>query len=250
MSKKSKKESSDEIVINLDQLAVPGAIILAGVIIAVAVFVTGKKDTNDTDTQDTESVAGETTDSGAENEFSTVTTDMGNAPYIGNKDSSTVAIVEFNEYRCSACVRHLEETFPTLVGDYVDTGKIIYVFREFPIYGEDAANAAKCVYHLTDTDTYKEFHTNIFNYESDDDIYAVAKEVGINEDAFDACYSERKYQDEVDADFAAGENVGIQGTPGFVVGTFDEEGNVEGVLIPGAYPIETFSEVIDGFLSD
>jgi protein-disulfide isomerase len=250
MSKKSKKESSDEIVINLDQFAVPGAIILAGVIIAVAVFVTGKKDTNSIDDQDTESVAGETTDSDAENEFATVTSDLGNAPYIGDKENATVAVVEYNEFKCSYCLRHLEETVPTLISDYVDTGKIIYVFREFAIYGDDAANAAKCVYHLTGTDTYKEFHTNIFNYEDDDDIYTVAKEVGVDEDAFDACYSERKYQDEVDADFAAGENVGIQGTPGFVVGTFDEEGNVEGVLIPGAYPIETFSEVIDGFLSD
>lgn len=248
MSKKNKKESSEEIVVNLDNFAVPGAIILAGVIIALAVFLTGKKDVNDVDTQDTESVAGEETE--ADNEFTAVTTDMGNAPYIGDKDSATVAIVEYNEYRCSYCLKHLEETFPTLVQEYIDTGKIIYVFKEFPISGEDAANASKCVYHLADADTYKEFHTNIFNYESDDDIYAVAKEVGVNEDDFDACYSAREYQDEVDADFSAGENVGIQGTPGFVVGTFDEDGNVNGVLIPGAYPIETFSEVIEGFLSE
>jgi protein-disulfide isomerase len=250
MSKKKKKESSEEIVVNLGNFAVPGAIILAGVIIALAVFLTGKKDVNDVDSQDTESVAGETTDSETENEFSAVTTDMGNAPYIGDKDSAKVAIVEFNEYKCSYCLRHMEETLPTLIENYVDTGEIIYVFREFPIYGEDAANAAKCIYHLTDVDTYKEFHTNVFNYESDDDIYAVAKEVGVNEDDFDTCYSAREYQDEVDADFSAGENVGVQGTPGFVVGTFDEDGNVNGVLIPGAYPIETFSEVIEGFLSE
>jgi predicted DsbA family dithiol-disulfide isomerase len=72
----------------------------------------------------------------------------------------------------------------------------------------------------------------------------------VNEDDFDTCYSAKEYQDEVDADFSAGENVGVQGTPGFVVGTFDEDGNVDGVLIPGAYPIETFSEVIEGFLSE
>jgi protein-disulfide isomerase len=250
MSKKNKKESSEEIVVNLDNLAVPGAIILAGIIIALAVFLTGKKDVDDVDTKDTESVAGDTTDSETENEFSVVTTDMGNAPYIGDKNSAKVAIVEFNEYKCSYCLRHMEETLPTLVEDYVDTGEIIYVFREFPIYGGDAANAAKCVYHLTDVGTYKEFHTNIFNYENDEDIYATAKEVGVNEDDFDACYSAKEYQDEVDADFSAGEDAGVQGTPGFVVGTFDEDGNVDGVLIPGAYPIETFSEVIEGFLSE
>lgn len=241
---KGKKESSDEIVISLDQFVIPGAIVLAGIIIAVAVFLTNKNNTDEVETEDTESVAGEET----EYTFDDAVTDIGDSPYLGDKETATVAIVEFNEYQCGYCLRHLEETLPSILTDYVDTGKAIYVFREFAIYGDTAANAAKCVYHLAGVDAYKEFHTKVFSYESDDDIYEAAKEAGIDEDDFDLCYSTREYQDEVDVDFSAGENVGIQGTPGFVVGILDEDGNVTGKLIPGAYPYENFQEVIESFL--
>jgi len=251
MSEKSKKkESNSEIVISLDQIAVPGAIVLAGVIIAVAVFLTNKNGDKSIDSSSEEIVAGEETTAQTEPEFKNAVTDIGNAPYIGNMDSAKVAVVEYNEYLCSYCLRHKDETLPTLLEEYVDTGKIIYVFREYPIYGEDAANAAKCVYHIGGVEKYKEFHNGAFNYKSDEDLYALAKEVGVDEKEFDSCYSSRQYQEEVDADFQAAQDVEIQGTPGFVVGTFDSEGKVSGVLIPGAYPIETFREIIEAHLSE
>jgi protein-disulfide isomerase len=253
MSKKKnskKKGSSDEIVVSLDQIAVPGAIILAGVIIAVAVFLSNKNGDNSIDDSGDETVAGEETTTQTDSEFESAVTDIGNAPYIGDRDNAKVAVVEYNEYLCSYCLRHKDETLPLLVKEYVDPGEIIYVFREYPIYGEDAANAAKCVYHIGGIEKYEEFHKGAFNYESDDDLYALAKEVGVNEEEFDSCYSSKQYQEEVDADFQAAQDIGIQGTPGFVVGTFDSEGNVSGVLVPGAYPIETFEEIIEGYLSE
>jgi predicted DsbA family dithiol-disulfide isomerase len=106
------------------------------------------------------------------------------------------------------------------------------------------------VYHIGGVEKYKEFHNGAFNYKGDEDLYALAKEVGVDEKEFDSCYSSRQYQGEVDADFQAAQDVEIQGTPGFVVGTFDSEGNVSGVLIPGAYPIETFKEIIEAHLSE
>ena len=250
--KTKEKESSDEIVISLDQFAVPGAILLAGVIIAVTIFFTNKnKTTDEVDTGDTEGTTSEeTTTTTDDSEFPAVTTDIGDNPYIGDKDSAKVAIVEYNEYKCGYCLRHKDETLPSIVENYINTGDIIYVFREFAIYGDDIANAAKCVYHLEGTDTYNDFHTGAFNLEDDDAIYALAKSVGVNESEFDSCYSEKRYQSEIDADKAAGTDAGVQGTPGFVVGTLDDDGNVTGNLVPGAYPYENFVELLDGFLSE
>jgi protein-disulfide isomerase len=247
--KKSKKESSDEIVVSLDQFAVPGAIILAGVIIAVAVFVTNRNNTDTVDTNDTEGVAGEETASEDDSEFQSASVSIGDVPSIGDEDSARVAIVEFNEYKCGYCLRHKDETLPSIIEEYVNTGKIIYVFKEFPIYGDDAANAAKCVYHIDGIEEYQKFHNKAFNYESDNDLYDIASEIGVNNEKFDSCYSSREYQGEVDADLAEGQNIGIQGTPGFVVGTI-ENGQVTGVLVPGAYPLDTFSGLIDGYLSE
>jgi predicted DsbA family dithiol-disulfide isomerase len=85
--------------------------------------------------------------------------------------------------------------------------------------------------------------------EDDDDIYSFAAEAGISENEFDSCFTSTEYQDELDADLAAGQDAGVQGTPGFVVGTI-EDGQVTGVLVPGAYPFETFSDLIEGYLSE
>jgi protein-disulfide isomerase len=250
MPKKTEKKANDEIVISLDQFAIPGAIILAGVIIAITIFFTNKNKTNSVDDSSTDTVAGEETDTtGTDSEFASASVEIGDSPKVGDTDTAKVAVVQFSEYLCSYCLRHSEETLPSIMSNYVENGEVLYIFKDFPIYGEDAANASKCVYHLGGIDAYEEFHLSAFSYESDDDLYSLAKEVGIDESKFDACYSAREYQDEVDADYEAATNVGLQGTPGFVVGSI-EDGVVNGVFIPGAYPYETFQSVIDGFLSE
>lgn len=248
MSREKSKDS--DIVISLDKFAVPGAIVIAGIIIAVMIFFTNKDKDNSIDTLDTEGVAGEETDSNSQYQFSDTTTDIGDAPYIGDKDSAKVAIVEYNEYKCGHCLRHKDETLPLIVENHVDTGDIIYVFREFAIYGDDIANAAKCVYHLEGTDKYIEFHENAFNLEDKDAIYTLAKSVGVNESEFDSCYTGKTYQDEIDADKAAGSEAGVKGTPGFVVGILDSDGNVTGKLIAGAYPFDAFQEILDSLLAE
>ena len=253
MAKKPKYETDDEVVINLDKIAVPGAILLAGVIIAVAVFVSNRDTEGSVDDQDTDNIAGEETETPPETapdapEFADASTDIGDGPYLGDKENAKVAVVEFKEYRCGFCKRHVDETFPSIKENYIDTGKIIYVFREFEMYGDDIANAAKCVYHLGGTDKYVEFDKNAYNLEDDDAIYSLVNTVGVNESDFESCYTSKQYKDELDADKAAGTAAGVQGTPGFVIGTLDSDGNVDGILVPGAYPYDTFAEKIESFL--
>jgi protein-disulfide isomerase len=248
--KKESKKKDEEVVINLDNIGTPIAILISGIIIATVIFFASRNNTPTT-TDGAGDSSGDTTvesTEGETGEFPVVSTTFGDVPVLGDKDTAKVAIVEYNEFRCSFCKRHLDETFPSIVENYVDTGDVIYVFKEFAMYGDDIANAAKCVYHLEGTDVYKEFHTNAFNLEDDDAIYALAKEVGVNESDFEACYSSSQYQDEIDTDKQAGTDAGVQGTPGFVIGTFDDDGNVNGVLVPGAYPYDSFVEIIEGYL--
>ncbi|HRY22375.1 MAG TPA: thioredoxin domain-containing protein [Candidatus Dojkabacteria bacterium] len=255
MPKSKKKESEkkrEEVVINLESIGTPIAILISGIIIATVIFFASKNNTPTTIDTAEDSTVDTTVESTGEGigEFEPASTTFGDVPVLGDRETAKVAIVEHSEFRCSYCKRHLDETFPSILENYVDTGKVIYVYKEFAMYGDDIANAAKCVYHLEGTDIYKEFHTNAFNLEDEDAIYALAKEVGVNESDFDACYSSSQYQDEIDADKQAGAAAGIQGTPGFVVGTFDDDGNVDGVLIPGAYPYDSFVEVIETYLGE
>lgn len=239
-----KDKKNDEVVINLDQFVVPGAIILAGVIIAVAIFFSDKKE-DKVDNTSPDNVAGQ---DDSEYDFADSSTDIGNAPYIGNKDTAKIAIVEYSDYRCGFCQRHTLETLPLLIENYVDTGDIIYVFRDFPIYGDDISNGAKCVFNIEGLDAYKEFHTNAYNLEGDDAIIDLAVEVGVNEGDFTKCFNDSKYADDIEADKNAGIKAGVQGTPGFIVGTLDDDGNVTGKFIAGAYPYDAFVEVIDSLL--
>lgn len=246
---KKKKKSKEEIVINLDNAGVPIAILISGILIASVVYFASRSNTSVSP-----ETLGDTTEPAVEEEAayqpvaaSDVAT-LGDGPILGDLDTATVAIVEYNEFQCGYCKRHLDETFPLIQENYIDTGKVVYVFKEFAIYGDDTANAAKCVYHLEGVDAYKEFHTGGFEVEGEEDIYALAKEVGVNEGEFDECYTSKTYQSEIDADKEEGTNVGVKGTPGFVVGRIGEDGTVEGDLIAGAYPYDTFVQAIESFL--
>jgi protein-disulfide isomerase len=246
-SKKKKASKKDEVVINLDNAGVPIAILISGILIASVVYFASK---NSSVTTDTAGVSTEpTVEEGAEQPptVSGVAT-LGDGPILGDLDTATVAIVEYNEFQCGYCKRHVDETFPLIKENYIDTGKVVYVFKEFAIYGDDTANAGKCVYHLEGVDAYKEFHIGGFEVEGEEDVYALAKEVGVDEGEFDECYTSKTYQSEIDADKEEGTSVGVQGTPGFVVGRIGEDGTVEGELVAGAYPYDTFVETIEALL--
>ncbi len=251
IEKKVMKEGkkSDEIVINLDTVAIPGAIIIAGLIIAGAIFLTNR-----------ESAKGVTTDTTtgtptpvAQQEFPEATTTIGKSPYLGNIKKAKVALVEYTDFQCPYCARHATETKPTILKDYVDTGKIIYVVRNMPLdfHGQiaiDSANAGLCVNEIGGAEKYFKFYTNAFSKTSTDELATVAKDLGIDMNKYNTCMSAKRYQDQIDADIADGGKAGVQGTPGFVIGVLDKDGNVEGKLIAGAYPYESFKAIIDEML--
>lgn len=244
---KTKKKEEKEIVINLDSFAIPIAIIVAGLLIAVGIFFSNKaKDTNPTDTKTPDTTTGE--------EFPATSTTVDDDPYLGDKSKAKVAVVEFSDFQCSYCKRHSTEVFPLIKSEYVDTGKIIYVFRDYQFFGGlsiDAAMGGECLYDLTgkDNNKYAEYHQGIFGLTSADAVTALAKKLGVNESKFKACIDAKTYSDEISKDQTDGTTAGVTGTPGFVVGLLKDDGTVEGKFIGGAYPIESFRTIIDEMLA-
>ncbi len=247
----SEEKKNDEIVINLDTLAVPMAIIIAGVIIALSIYFVSRGDSKDDG--DVSGSNTNTTDNSNSND-DTVTTSIDDDPYLGDKATAKVAIVEFSDYQCPYCQRHAQNTLPSIVENYVDTGKIIYVYRDFPIssHGQitfDSAEASECVYEVAGIDTFAKYHEEIFLIEDGDELSSIAKELGVNMSKYNSCMSSGKYTDEYEKDLEDGQNAGISGTPGFVVGVLDENGNVTGEVIAGAYGYETFKSTIEKMLA-
>jgi protein-disulfide isomerase len=170
-------------------------------------------------------------------------------PSIGN-DDAPVTIVEFSDFQCPFCGRFFSETYGQLKKDYIDTGKVRLIFRDFPLQfhqaAEISARAGECA---QDQGKFFEFHDRVFieqaklgigTVEQDaDTLKAWAKTVGMNVTEFGACLDSGKYADEVAADLADGSAAGVTGTPFFFV---------NGTPVEGAVPIAVFKAAIDAAL--
>lgn len=175
-----------------------------------------------------------------------------NDPFIGDEDAP-VTLVEFSDYQCPFCHRHFAETFSQLKSDFVDTGKMKYVFRDFPLSfhadATPAAIAAECVRKQQGDTGYFQMHEKIFTGvgvtgtipKADLDQYA--SELGLNMGSFHTCMTDSSVADEINADIAAGGQLGINGTPGFVL-----TDGTNSKLISGAQPFAVFKQEIDALL--
>jgi protein-disulfide isomerase len=177
------------------------------------------------------------------------------APVLGDANA-TVTVMEFSDYQCPFCSRHHRDVMPTLVTDYVETGKLKYVMRENPILSihnraMPASQAALCA---NDQGKYWEMHNLLFENQrelSDENLKSYAATTGLDTAAFNACLDEGKQKARVDADLAVARSVGVRGTPGFVLGLTDpadpNKANMT-VFINGAQSLDNFKSAIDGLL--
>lgn len=162
-------------------------------------------------------------------------------PAQGAEDAP-VTIVEFADFKCGFCLRHFVQTLPILKEEYIVTGKVRYIFRNFPILGVQsrwAALAAECAH---EQGRFWEYHDKLFMLTQQGQelvrsrLKSVAAELGLDSAQFDSCLDSSKYLDEVQDDFALGQSKGVTGTPAFLIN--DE-------LIIGAQPIEVFRQKIE-----
>ncbi len=174
-------------------------------------------------------------------------------PVLGNPEAK-VAVVEFTDYQCPYCSKYHTQTFPGLKKEFVDTGKVQYVLRDFPLgfhaKAKGAAIAANCA---GKQDKYWEMNDQLFakQKELSDDLYAQsAQSLGLDMDKFGACLKETTQGDEVTADFTAGQQIGVRGTPTFFVGRIQDGKVVQAKRIVGAQTLPVFAQIIKPLLEE
>jgi protein-disulfide isomerase len=177
---------------------------------------------------------------------------VGDGPSLGKPDAP-VTLVEFSDYQCPFCQRFFTNTLPELKKDYIDTGKVRYVFRDFPLDSihPQARKAAEAGHCAGAQGKYWEMHDTLFKHQSAltvDNLKAFARDLGLDADAFNACLDQGTYAEAVNQHQGAGSQAGINGTPGFFIGKTSAEGTLEATFIKGAQPITAFRQVIDGLL--
>lgn len=184
----------------------------------------------------------------------TVTVSLDDDPYQGKPDAP-LTLVEFSDYQCPFCARHFRETLPQIAAEYIKTGKLRYVFRDFPLdfhaQAERAAQAAQCA---GDQGKYWQMHDQLFTDPraiSLDDFTVQATTIALDLDRFNTCLSEKKYAEEVKKDLKEGQQLGITGTPGFFIGRTDTIANqVKGARpLIGAQPYASFKAAFDALLA-
>ena len=146
-------------------------------------------------------------------------------------------------YGCSFLVLELLPRPTNIYRLLVDTGKVKYVFRDFPLNfhanAKPAAMAAECAGELGGDAKYWEYHDKLFNNQSaldDDSLKKYAIDLGLSAATFNNCLDSQKYKSEVEKDFADGQKVGVRGTPAFFI---------NGRFISGAQPYSVFEVMIE-----
>jgi len=158
--------------------------------------------------------------------------------------------VEFGDYQCTYCHLFHVNTKDALLQQYVDTGKANFVFRDFPLNGPDSVLAAEASYCAGDQDKYWQYHDELYKnwagektgWVNQKSLDKFATTVGLDLGKFDKCMSDNKYEQKVLDNQKFGENIGIDGTPSFII--FSGK-NITKVV--GAQPITVFQQVIDKF---
>ena len=160
-----------------------------------------------------------------------------------------ITIVEFSDFQCPYCERFFANTLPQLEKEYIDTGKVKLVYKDFPLsFHEQAMPAALAAECAGEQGKYWEMHDKLFSEQSrwvdnpkvDDAMKEFADELGLDADQFNECYDSAKYADEINADMQEGIAAGVQGTPAFFI---------NGQFISGAQPFEVFKQIIDQMLA-
>ena len=164
-----------------------------------------------------------------------------------------VTVVEFSDYQCPFSGRYARETLPQVIKQYVDTGKVRYVYRDYPLpFHAQAGKAAEAARCAGDQGKYWELHDKIFANQSNlTDFSGIAYDIGLDAKKLQACVASDKYTAAVQTDAADGRNVGINGTPGFLIGYTDPKEPKIKVekFISGAESLPTFQKVIDSLLA-
>lgn len=166
-----------------------------------------------------------------------------------------ITLIEYSDFTCGYCVKFFQETWPRLLAKYIDTGKVRFIYRDYPRadqgVGVEAAVAARCA---GAQGRYWPMHDRLFGGGGRLDAGSFkghAKGIGLDAAAFAKCFDERQFLESIFQDRQEANRWGFHGTPGFLLirtasGPTEKE---PAIAIPGAFPFEDFAKEIDRMLA-
>jgi protein-disulfide isomerase len=174
-------------------------------------------------------------------------------PFRGT-NTARVAIIEYSDFNCSFCGKYARNVFPRLDEEYVKSGQVRYFFRDLPEPNDTnswfKARAARCA---GDQGKFWEIHDLLFASQSanDQDLDTLARALGLDLEKLNKCLATEKYLVNIQRSAAGAKQMGLYGTPAFLIGAVTEDGGfvrVKKVLV-GAETYEAIKSVLDELLT-
>ncbi len=165
-----------------------------------------------------------------------------------------VALIEYADFECPYCGEYERKTFPQILSDYINTGKVKYFYRDLPLpmhaRALPAARAARCA---GEQGKYWEMHDSLFAKQNALSAPAVldrAQTLGLDTTKFTECQSSDKYAADIQKSVSDAQKMGIDGTPTFFLGVVEPSGDVTiEKRLQGAAPFDVFKTEIDALLA-
>ncbi|HSA62593.1 MAG TPA: thioredoxin domain-containing protein [Nitrospiraceae bacterium] len=175
---------------------------------------------------------------------------------IRGQANAPVTLIEYSDFTCGYCLKFFKDTWPRIQARYVDTGKVRFLYRDYPRAdqgpGLDAATAARCA---GAQGKYWPMHDRLFaeGGRLEKSVYLRhATALGLDRAAFERCMKDGRYTKSIFEDREEAYSWNFRGTPGFILmRTAVEPTDKEpAIAIPGAFPFEMFAEEIDRLLAN
>ncbi|MFB5616567.1 MAG: DsbA family protein [Nitrosopumilus sp.] len=171
----------------------------------------------------------------------------GGSPIMGNSNAP-ITILEWGDYQCTFCYKFHQNTLNIINEDYIKTGKVKLVFKDFPLNGPDSLLAAEAAYCAQDQGKYWQYHDELYKnwggertgWVNRESLDTFGKTINLDLSQFNKCLDEQKYQEKVISLHEFGKEIGIDATPSFLV--FNDEKIIK---IRGNQPLEVFLKTFD-----
>lgn len=167
--------------------------------------------------------------------------------------AAQVAIIEFSDFQCPYCGRFARDTWPLIRTSYVETGKVLFAFREFPLESihKSALQAAEAAECAGQQNAFWKMHDLMFADQTHLEaatLKARAQDSGLDVSRFEECLT-GSVDAKVKSDEKTGVGLAVSGTPTFFLGRLQADGRVKVVRrLSGSMPAPDFGAAIDAVL--
>ncbi len=171
-----------------------------------------------------------------------------NGSPIWGDSNAPITVLEWGDYQCTFCYRFHENTLDIINDNFIKTGKVKLVFKDFPLNGPDSLLAAEASYCAEDQEKYWQYHDELYKnwggertgWITRESLDKFAVTVGLDLLEFNTCLDGQKYKNRVITHYEFGKEIGIDATPSFLV--FNDQKIIK---IRGNQPLEVFLKTID-----